>query len=110
MLSLLLRSEPAIFDSALEMLLWRKIELVQKLHILQIWKDISHKAQHPSPPFSSAATVPMASPIAVNPSFPRICDRDRVKWLRENEHLISLSSCLVGMYIRQEDNFRVALY
>jgi len=35
MISWLLRSDHAMFYSALEMLLWRKIELVQKMHMLR---------------------------------------------------------------------------
>jgi hypothetical protein len=48
------------------MLLWRKIQLVQILHILQVWEKILAEVLQPSAPLSALPTVPVNWRIAEN--------------------------------------------
>ena len=48
------------------MLLWRKIQLVQILHMLQVWEKILAEVLQPSAPLSVLPTVPMNWRIAAN--------------------------------------------
>ena len=48
------------------MLLWRKIQLVQILHMLQVWEKILDEVLQPSAPLSASSTVPVNLRIAEN--------------------------------------------